>query len=128
MTDMNFVFEIGRLTRDPSLSYTAGGTALLKFSIAVNRSQKKGDGWEEYVSYFDVTVWGSRAENLHKNLAKGKQVAVKGYLDQQRWTDKEGKNQSRVVIVADSVQTSGGNQQQGYKNEAPQQYDNEIAF
>ena len=109
MTDMNFVFEIGRLTRDPAMSYTAGGTALLKFSIAVNRSQKKGDGWDEIVSYFDVTVWGNRAENLHKNL-------------------KEGKNQGRVVIVADSVQTFGGNQQQGYQNEAPQQYDDEIAF
>ena len=107
---------------------TAGGTALLKYSRAVNRSQKKGDGWEEYVSYFDVTVWGSRAESLNKNLAKGKRVAVKGYLDQQSWTDKEGKNQSRVVIVADSVQHFGGNQQQGYQNEAPQQYDDEIEF
>ena len=112
MTDLNHVIEIGRLTRDISerdFGYTTGGTARLNLSIAVNRSEKRGGAWQDKVSYFDVTVWGKTAENIKPYLRKGKQIAVDGYLDQQRW-EKDGVKYSKVVIIADSVQLLGGNE------------------
>ena len=112
MTDLNHVIEIGRLTRDISerdFGYTTGGTARLNLSIAVNRSVKKNGAWTDSVSYFDVTVWGKTAENIKAYLHKGKQIAVDGYLDQQRW-EKDGIKYSKVVIIADSVQFLGGNE------------------
>lgn len=112
MTDMNHVIVIGRLTRDISerdFAYTTGGTARLNLSIAVNRSVKKNGAWTDSVSYFDVTVWGKTAENIKSYLHKGKQIAVDGYLDQQRW-EKDGQKYSKVVIIADSVQLLGGNE------------------
>ena len=112
MTDLNSVIEIGRLTRDISerdFTYTTGGTARLNLSIAVNRSVKKNGAWTDSVSYFDVTVWGKTAENIKSYLHKGKQIAVDGYLDQQRW-EKDGVKYSKVVIIADSVQLLGGNE------------------
>jgi single-strand DNA-binding protein len=118
MSDLNHVIEIGRLTRDISerdFAYTTGGTARLNLSIAVNRSAKKNGAWTDIVSYFDVTVWGKQAENIKPYLHKGKQIAVEGYLDQQRW-EKDGQKYSKVCIIADNVQLLGG------KNEgAPQQ-------
>ena len=111
MTDLNSVIEIGRLTRDISerdFAYTTGGTARLNLSIAVNRSEKRNGAWQDKVSYFDVTVWGKTAENIKPYLHKGKQIAVDGYLDQQRW-EKDGVKYSKVVIIADSVQLLGGN-------------------
>jgi single-strand DNA-binding protein len=112
MTDLNHVIEIGRLTRDISerdFGYTTGGTARLNLSIAVNRSEKRGGEWADKVSFFDVTVWGKTAENIRPYLHKGKQIAVDGYLDQQRW-EKDGIKYSKVVIIADSVQLLGGNE------------------
>ena len=112
MTDLNHVIEIGRLTRDLSerdFAYTTGGTARLNLSIAVNRSVKKNGAWTDSVSFFDVTVWGKTAENIKAYLHKGKQIAVDGYLDQQRW-EKDGVKYSKVVIIADSVQLLGGNE------------------
>lgn len=112
MTDLNHVIEIGRLTRDISerdFAYTTGGTARLNLSIAVNRSEKRNGAWQDKVSYFDVTVWGKTAENIKPYLHKGKQIAVDGYLDQQRW-EKDGQKFSKVVIIADSVQLLGGNE------------------
>ena len=112
MTDLNHVIEIGRLTRDISerdLGYTTGGTARLNLSVAVNRSEKRGGEWADKVSFFDVTVWGKTAENIRPYLHKGKQIAVDGYLDQQRW-EKDGQKFSKVVIIADSVQLLGGNE------------------
>ena len=112
MTDLNHVIEIGRLTRDISerdFAYTTGGTARLNFSIAVNRSEKRNGAWQDKVSYLDVTVWGKTAENIKAYLHKGKQIAIDGYLDQQRW-EKDGVKYSKVVIIADSVQLLGGNE------------------
>ena len=113
MTDLNHVAIIGRLTRDlgtdeRSFAYTQGGTARANVSIAVNRSRKGSDGsWSDEVSYFDVTIWGKTAENLKSYLKKGTQIAVDGYLKQDRW-EKDGKSNSRVTIVANSVQLLGG--------------------
>ena len=112
MTDLNHVIEIGRLTRDISerdFGYTTGGTARLNLSIAVNRSVKKNGAWTDSVSYFDVTVWGKTAENIKAYLHKGKQIAIDGYLDQQRW-EKDGVKYSKVVIIADNIQLLGGNE------------------
>ena len=118
MTDLNHVIEIGRLTRDISerdFAYTTAGKARLNLSIAVNRSEKRGGEWADKVSFFDVTVWGKTAENIKPYMHKGKQIAVNGYLDQQRW-EKDGQKFSKVVIVANTVQLLGGNE----NNAAPQ--------
>ena len=119
MTDLNDIIEIGRLTRDISerdFAYTTAGKARLNLSIAVNRSEKRGGEWADKVSFFDVTVWGKTAENIKPYLHQGKQIAVHGYLDQQRW-EKDGQKFSKVVIVANTVQLLGGNE----NNAAPQE-------
>lgn len=123
MTDINHLTIIGRVVRDldgNSFGYTAGGTARLNLGIAVNRSEKRGGEWADKASFFDVTVWGKTAENIKPYIGKGKQIAVDGYLDQQRW-EKDGKKFSKVVIVANQVQLLGGKdappqQAQGYQD------------
>ena len=118
MTDMNHVFLIGRLTRDlgadeRSFAYVGNGQmARANISIAVNRSKKEGEQWVDEVNYFDITIWGRTAENLKQYLLKGKQIAVDGYLRQDRW-QKDGQNFSKVVVVANSVQLLGGKSEGG---------------
>ena len=112
MADLNKVILIGRTTHEideRSFGYTTGGTARLNISIAVNRREKRNGEWADRVSYFDVTIWGKTAENIKAYLHKGKQIAVDGYLDQQRW-EKDGVKYSKVVIIADNVQLLGGNE------------------
>ena len=116
MTDLNHIVLIGRLTKDcgadeRSFSYVGNGTAKAVVSLAVNRSVKKGEKWEDEVSFFDVTIWGKMAENLKPNLVKGKQICIEGYLKQDRW-EKDGKKESRVNITAEKVQLLGGGKNQ----------------
>ena len=125
MTDTNSIILIGRLTKDVgsderSFSYVGNGTAKAVVSLAVNRSVKKGEKWEDEVSFIDVTIWGKTAENLKPNLVKGKQICVCGYLKQDRW-EKDGQKQSRLTVVAESVQLLGGgkNQQDNAEEENP---------
>ena len=112
MTDLNHVVLIGRLTRDlgtdeRSFGYVSNGQARASVSIAVNRSKKEGEQWVDEVSYFDVTIWGKTAENLKPYLTKGKQIAIDGYLKQDRW-EKDGQKFSKIVINANNVQLLGG--------------------
>ncbi|MCF7914093.1 MAG: single-stranded DNA-binding protein [Spirochaetaceae bacterium] len=114
--DINQVTLVGRLTRDAELKYTGGGTAVCKFSIALNRSRKNGDQWQEEAHFFDIVVWGRQGEAIHQYLTKGKQIAVQGELRQNRW-EKDGQQRSKVEITAQNVQLLGG--PSGNRNEAP---------
>lgn len=114
MTDINSVTIVGRLTRDLNGSdqreyaFTPNGQARANVSIAVNRSRKQGDQWIDEANYFNVTIWGKTAENLLPYLKKGQQIAVDGYLKQDRWQDKTtGQTRSSVSIVANNVQLLG---------------------
>lgn len=112
MTDINNVVLIGRVTtdvgsNDKSMTYLPNGTAKLTFSIAVNKSQKASDGsYTDYVSFFDIVLFGKMAESLKSYLTKGQQVSVLGSLRQDRW-EKDGKRNSKIYITADSIQLLG---------------------
>jgi len=108
MADINHVVLVGRLTRDAELKYTAGGQAVCKFSIAINRRRKNGDQWEDEANFFDVVLWGRQGEALNQYLVKGKSVGVEGELRQDRW-QQDGQNRSKVEIVANNIQLMGVN-------------------
>jgi single-strand DNA-binding protein len=109
MKDINNFNCTGRLTRDAELKYTQIGCAICTFAIAYNRSEKKGDIYEDKACYIDCVIYAKRGEILTPMLTKGKQVAISGELDHQRWKDAAGKaNSKHVVIVNDIVIGSSG--------------------
>ena len=116
MSDMNNVHLIGRLTRDAELTYTSTGTAICKFSLAVNDTYMKDGQKQQNVSFFNVVLWGKRGEALTQYLLKGKQVGIEGKLKQERWQDKEGKSRQNVNIVCNQLQLLGGAGQSGSSN------------
>lgn len=100
---LNKVIIIGRLVKDPVMRYMPSGNQVVDFSIAYNRRYMVGDVWKEESHFFDVRAYGKLAEGLVNRISKGYTVVVEGRLTQDRWTDKEGKTQSKVRIVAESV-------------------------
>lgn len=102
---MNSVLMVGRLTRDPELRFIPGsGKAVATFAIAVDRPFAK----EKTADFFNIVVWGKPAENAANYLAKGRQVAVKGYLQSRSYEDKAGVKRYVTEIVADTVEFIGG--------------------
>ena len=104
MNNLNSILLEGNLVRDPELSYTEKGTAVCHFSIANNRYYKKDEEFQEETSFFDVTVWSRQAEVCNEYLSKGRGVRVVGRLKQDRWADPEGKNHSKVHVIAEHVE------------------------
>ena len=112
---MNTVIMIGRLTRDPELRYIAStGKAVARFSIAVDRAFATKDA-EVTADFFNIVVWGKRAETCANYLAKGRMVAIRGRLQNNNYTDKDGVKRYSTEIIAEEVKfiDYGDKKQQG---------------
>ena len=103
MNNLNVVIINGNLTTDCKLEYGKSGTAYGGFCIAVNRSVKKGENWEEVPSFFEVKAFGKLFESQHSYLKKGANVTVQGSLVQENWETKEGEKRHKIVIQSDTL-------------------------
>lgn len=129
MNDINSCILIGRLTRDGELTYTQNGKAVLKISLAVNRSIKQGEQWTEDTAFFDVTCWGIMAEGLKQRIGRGSLVGVVGRLCQDRWKDSQGQNRTKIYILAETVEVLRGLQKDGQSHYGnPQDYQGEMNY
>jgi single-strand DNA-binding protein len=88
----------GRLTADPELRQTTSGISVCSFSIAVNRIGK-----DEEADFFECTAFKERAELVARCFRKGSNIFVCGRLRQERFTDKQGNNRSKVTVSVDEV-------------------------
>ncbi len=103
---INRVLISGNLTRDPELRQSAGGMSILKMGIAVNdrrKNQQSGE-WEDVPNFFDVTMFGTRAESVSRFLSKGSKLAIEGKLRWSQWETPDGDKRSKVEIIADDIE------------------------
>ena len=100
---MNIVALTGNITYDSELKYTTGGTAVLKFSIAVNEKYKD----KEEVAFVECVMFGTAAEKLHQYLNKGTRLNVSGSLKQDSWTDQSGNKRSKLYVRVDKIDFIG---------------------
>lgn len=103
---MNSITLVGRLTRDAELKFLQNGNALCKFTIAVDRAFKKDDG--PTADFFNVNLWGKRAEKLVQYLEKGGQVGVVGRCEIDNFEDKDGNKRTFVSVNASDITLLGG--------------------
>jgi len=119
--NLNKVFLLGNLTRDPELRHTAQGSSVTNFSVAVNRAYKGNDGeLKKEVSYFNIVVWGKMGENCAKYLTKGRPVLVEGRLQNRSWDAEDGTKRHATDIVAEVVQFLGSGSNSGGGNQDSQ--------
>ena len=105
---MNEVFLIGRLARDPELSYTQSQTARCVFTIAVDRPRRNGE--EQGADFIRVVVWNKQAENCDRYLSKGRQVAVLGSIRTGSYENSSGTKVYTTDVFANRVEFLGGGQ------------------
>ena len=103
---MNKVILIGRLTKDPDLRFAAGsGTAVTRFSLAVNR-QFKREGQPE-ADFINCIAFGKTGEMIAQYLTKGRQLAVTGSIQTGSYEAKDGTKKYTTDILVDSFEFIG---------------------
>lgn len=103
MYGLNHVTVVGNLTRAPEIRYTASGTAIGAFGLAINRKYKQGEQLKEDVCFIDCVAFGKTAEHCGQYLSKGSKVLVDGRLQQQRWETESGERRSRHEIAIGNI-------------------------
>jgi len=110
MANLNKVFLIGNLTRDPELRYIPNGTAVVNFNLATNRFYATSSGEKKQETCFvRVIVWGKVAETCGEYLSKGSPVFVEGRLQYRSWDGPNGEKRSTIEVRAEKVQFLGRN-------------------
>ncbi len=111
MLNLNKVFLLGNLTRDPELRYTPSGTAIVAFGMAINRRFKSTDGEQKKETCFvDVNMFGRRAEVISEYFSKGSPIYIEGRLRFEQWEGQDGQKRNKLVVVADNFEFAGAGQ------------------
>ena len=95
----------GNIGKEPEIKF-AGDLAIAKFSVAETpRTKNKTTGqWEDgETMWFNVVFFGSQAEAIVDNYAKGETVLVIGKLRQSTYTDKMGVAKSSMEVVGETI-------------------------
>lgn len=93
---------MGRLTRDPEVRYSNEGSAVSKFSLAVDRRYKR-EGQPD-ADFFNCVAFGKTAEFTEKYLKKGTKVVLEGELQNNNYTNKDGQKVYGMQIVVNSLE------------------------
>ena len=96
---MNSIQLIGRLTADPELRFTNGGTATCTIRLAVPRRRTKGEA-EPAPVFVNVVTYGNQAEAVAEHMAKGRRVSVTGRLEYREWTTDDVRHSIHEVVAS----------------------------
>ncbi len=99
---MNSVALVGRLTKDPETRYADSGSAVSRFTLAVDRHDK-----EKTADFINITAFGRTAELCEKYLVKGKQIGVQGKIQTGSYKNKNGDTVYTTSVVADRIEFLG---------------------
>lgn len=111
---MNQTQLIGRLTKDPEISYTQSGIARARFTLAVNRTFKNQNN-ENEADFIQIEAWRKTAENAANYLKKGSLTGITGSIRTGSY-ERDGQRIYFTNVVADSIQfleprnSTGGSQ------------------
>lgn len=97
----NLAILTGRLTADPELKTTASGISVCSFSIAVDRTYKKGE--DKQTDFINITCWRTTAEFVSKWFKKGSLIGIEGSIQTRKYQDKDGNNRTAFEVVANNV-------------------------
>lgn len=119
--NLNKIFLIGRLTRDPETRTTPSGQMVCNFGIATNRiwNDRETNQRQEQTEYHNIVLWRRLAEIASQYLTKGSLVLIEGRIQTRSWQDQAGNKRYRTEIVADNIQLGPRTSSQSSKEFIP---------
>lgn len=117
---MNSVTLIGRLTKDPDLTYTQNGNAICKFTLAISRQGSEG------TDFIRIITWNKTAENCNKYLAKGRQVGIQGRIQTGSYKNSDGNTVYTTDVIANVVEFLS--KSQGRSDNVPKDEEDDLPY
>lgn len=95
---MNIVCLMGRLARDPTISYTQAGETIAKFTLAVDRRKSREESSADFIS---CVAFKQSAELIEKWFHKGDPLALNGRIQTGSYTNKDGQKVYTTDVIVD---------------------------
>jgi len=103
--NLNKVFILGNVTRDPEVRALPSGQQVTSFGIATNRFYTDSQGQKKQEAEFhNVVCFGKLADISSRYLNKGSLVLIEGRIKTRNWINSQGIKQYRTEIIADGMQ------------------------
>lgn len=100
---MNQINLMGRLTRDPEMSFfgTDKNITVTRYTLAVDK-RTRGDGENNSnADFIPGVTFGKTAEFAAKHLKKGIRIGVSGRLSSGSYTDRNGERRSTMNVIVE---------------------------
>lgn len=99
---MNKVILMGRLTRDPNISYSSGEkqTTIARYTLAVDR-RRRTENNEQTADFISCVAFDKAAEFAEKYLHQGTKLVVTGRIQTGSYTNKEGQKVYTTDVVVE---------------------------
>ena len=111
---LNKAIILGRITHDLEVRQTPSGTAVLQFTVAVDRNYSK-DG-EKQTDFINCVAWRQTAEFIGRYFGKGRMIAVDGRLQTRTYEDKNGTKHYITELIVENANFTGEPKQGGNNN------------
>lgn len=98
---MNIVALTGRLTKDPDIRYTNGGSTIARLNVAVDRDYKKEGG--QTADFPNVIAFGKTAEFIEKYFHKGNKIEISGRIQTGQYQKEDGTKVYTTDVLAEHV-------------------------
>lgn len=103
--NLNKIFIIGRLTRDPETKALPSGQSVTSFSMATDNFYTDKSGQKQQQTEFhNIVAFGKLAEIASQYLTKGSLALIEGRLRTRSWQDSTGNQKYRTEITAERLQ------------------------
>jgi len=120
--NLNKVFLIGNLTRDPESRTLPSGQGISNFGLATNRVWVDAESKEkkQQAEFHNIVAFGRLADICNQYLKKGKMVMVEGRIQTRNWQGQNGETKYRTEIVVEGMQMGPKRPEEtGKETEAP---------
>lgn len=102
---LNKAIIMGRITHDLEIRHTPSGTAVLQFTVAVDRNYSK-DG-EKQTDFISCVAWRQTAEFIGRYFYKGRMIAVDGRLQSRTYEDKNSTKHYITELIVENANFTG---------------------
>lgn len=103
--NLNKIFILGNVVKNPESRTTSSGQTVATFSIATNRMWTDKQGQKQKKAEFhNIVAWGRLGEICAQYLEKGKLVFIEGRVETRSWDAPDGTKKYRTEVIAENMQ------------------------
>lgn len=104
--NLNKIFLIGNLTRDPESRALPSGQTVSNFGMATNRvwTDPETKEKQQQTEFHNIVAFGRLAEICNQYLSKGSLIMIEGRIQTRSWKNQDGDTKYRTEVITESMQ------------------------